>query len=160
MPSATSSPAALTPDQLARQRWIGVLAATPTATLEAACAALPQPPRYTFLRQPEVGSALVRARSGGTGGRFNMGEMTLTRCAIRLDSGLSGFSWVAGRDRRHAELAALFDALMQDPALHDTLERTLITPSEQRRDAAAATVAAKAAATRVDFFTLVRGENE
>lgn len=156
--SATATP--LSADQQARQRWIGLLAETPLPVLEAAVAALPQPPRYSFLRTPETGSALVRARSGGTGSRFNLGEMTLTRCAVRLDSGLTGFSWVAGRDRRHAELAAVFDALMQDPALSDSLDRTLITPAEQRRDAARHSTAAKAAATRVDFFTLVRGENE
>lgn len=156
--SAVPNP--LSAGQQARQRWIGILAETPLATLEAAAAALPQPPRYTFLRTPEIGSALIRARSGGTGNRFNLGEMTLTRCAVRLDSGLTGFSWVAGRDRRHAELAAVFDALMQDPALSDSLDRTLITPAEQQRDTARHRTAAKAAATRVDFFTLVRGENE
>ncbi|WP_019644829.1 phosphonate C-P lyase system protein PhnG [Novispirillum itersonii] len=156
----SAAPSPLTAGQQARQRWIGILAEIPLPELEAAAAALPQQPGYTFLRAPEIGSALIRARSGGTGSRFNLGEMTLTRCAVRLDSGLTGFSWVAGRDRRHAELAAVFDALMQDPALSDSLDRTLITPAEQRRDAARHSMAAKAAATRVDFFTLVRGENE
>ena len=156
----SAAPSPLTAGQQARQRWIGILAEIPLSELEAAAAALPQQPGYTFLRAPEIGSALIRRRSGGTGSRFNLGEMTLTRCAVRLDSGLTGFSWVAGRDRRHAELAAVFDALMQDPALSDSLDRTLITPAEQRRDVARHSMAAKAAATRVDFFTLVRGENE
>lgn len=154
-----SSTPSLTPQQAARQRWIGILAAAPVSTLEAAFIALQSPPRYSFLRQPEIGSALVRARSGGTGPRFNLGEMTLTRCAVRTASGLTGFSWVAGRDRRHAELAAVFDALMQDPAHADTLEHTLIAPVEATAREKAAAASAKAAATRVDFFTLVRGED-
>lgn len=148
----------LTPEQTARRRWMGVLARTPASVLEAVWAAQDRVPGHVRLRAPEVGSALVRARIGGTGGRFNMGEMTLTRCAVRLDDGTVGLSHVAGRDRRHAELAALFDALLQMPDRRASLEAALIGPQEAAQNAARRGRSAKAAASKVDFFTLARGE--
>ena len=87
-----------------------------------------------------------------------MGEMTLTRCAVRLDDGTVGLSHVAGCDRRHAELAALFDALLQMPDRRASLEAALIDPQEAAQNDARRVRSAKAAASRVDFFTLARGE--
>jgi alpha-D-ribose 1-methylphosphonate 5-triphosphate synthase subunit PhnG len=156
--AATALPAELAPEQAARRRWMGVLARTPLSVLEAVRATRGDLPDHVFLRAPEVGSALVRARAGGTGGRFNMGEITLTRCALRLADGTVGLSHVAGRDRRHAELAALFDALLQTADHHDALEADLIAPQEAAQAAAKRERSAKAAASKVDFFTLVRGE--
>ncbi len=93
---------------------MGVLARAARDELEAAWETLEPRPAYDRLRPPETGMVMTRGRAGGTGRRFNLGEMTVTRCALRLDSGEMGIAYVAGRDRRHAELAALFDALMQD----------------------------------------------
>ncbi len=72
-------------------------------------------PDYTVLRGPESGLVMVRGRAGGGGAPFNLGEMTVTRCTVRTESGLVGHAYIAGRDERRAELAALADALMQDP---------------------------------------------
>ena len=142
-----------------RQRWMGLLARSPTDRLEAAWAALSDPPAYDRLRGPEIGLVMLRGRAGGTGGRFNMGEMPVTRCTVRLADGRIGHGWVQGRDRRKAELAAAFDGLLQDEARRADLEAALLGPAADalaaRRDAAAR----KAAATRVEFFTLVRGDN-
>jgi alpha-D-ribose 1-methylphosphonate 5-triphosphate synthase subunit PhnG len=143
----------------ARRRWMSVLALASSEELEARWAALAEPPRFQRLRGPEVGLVMVRGRAGGTGARFNLGEMTVTRCTVQLDDGTLGHAWVGGRDRRHAELAAIFDALFQDPArdpaaaerMIDALARGLM----DRRRAAAA----RAAASRVEFFTMVRGED-
>lgn len=141
----------------ARQRWMGLLAKADPAVLEAAWTRLGAPPHQP-LRTPEVGSALVRGRAGGTGAAFNLGEMTVTRCAVVV-AGRTGFGYVAGRNRRHAELAALFDAVLQDDARRPDLERTLLTPLAEARTQAREARSRKAASSRVEFFTLVRGED-
>jgi alpha-D-ribose 1-methylphosphonate 5-triphosphate synthase subunit PhnG len=148
-------------DRLARARreWMGVLARAGTDRLEAAYARLDPEPRFEHLRPPEVGMAMVRARAEARGQRFNLGEMTMCRCSVRLADGSVGHGFVAGRDRRHAELAALFDALFQDPESGPALRRAVIDPlsaflAEGRRRRAA-----KTAATRVNFFTMVRGQD-
>jgi alpha-D-ribose 1-methylphosphonate 5-triphosphate synthase subunit PhnG len=115
-------------------------------------------PDHTLLRAPEIGSVMVQGRIGGTGAPFNLGEMTVTRCSLRLTDGTVGHAYVQGRDRTHALRAATMDALMQTdaaPALRPTLD-TLAAEETARRT----TRAAKAAATKVDFFTMVRGEDK
>ena len=69
------------------------------------------------MRGPETGLVMVRGRAGGSGSPFNLGEMTVTRCTVQLGSGTAGHAYIAGRDERQAELAAVADALLQDPAL-------------------------------------------
>ena len=69
-------------------------------------------PEYTFLRQPEIALTMVRGRAGGTGEAFNLGEITITRCVIKIGE-ITGFGYVGGRSKRHAELAAICDGLLQ-----------------------------------------------
>ena len=142
-----------------RKVWMGVLARAELDALEDAYAALSPVPRHAVLRRPETGLVMVQARANGTGQKFNAGEMTVTRCSVRLPAGTVGHAYVAGRSRRHAELAAIFDALMQDPDYAEGLSRTLIEPLRQARDTQRATAGRKTAATKVDFFTMVRGED-
>jgi alpha-D-ribose 1-methylphosphonate 5-triphosphate synthase subunit PhnG len=117
-------------------------------------ARLGQLPPYRVLRGPEAGLVMVRGRIGGGGAAFNLGEMTATRCTVRIAVGFVGHAYVAGRDERLAEFAAVADALLQDPARQDELLADVIQPlaaaQQERRDA----VAAKAAATRVKFFAM------
>ena len=143
----------------ARRRWMAVLAKAAPAELERAWAELKPVPDYTRLRPAETGLVMVRGRISGSGRPFNLGEMTMTRAAVRLDRGATGFGHVAGRNTRHAELAALFDALLQDPERQDALIRSVIEPLAARAEAARTQKAAEVGATKVDFFTLVRGEN-
>ena len=148
------------PEIGARQRRLRLLARADRATLEAALAALPQQPAWRRLKQPETGLTMVRARAGGVGQRFNLGEMTVSRCVVALeDSQAMGVGYVQGRDRRRAELVAVFDALSQDAAGAEKIEQLLIAPVEQKLADERRTRDAKVAATRVDFFTLVRGED-
>ena len=151
------------PDVAARQRRLRLLARADRAQLEAALAALPASPSWRRLKPAETGLAMVRARAGGAGQRFNRGEMTLSRCVVTLEggaqAGVMGVGYVQGRDQRRAELVAVFDALSQDRAGAETVERLLITPVERQLAADRARRAAKVAATKVDFFTLVRGED-
>jgi len=142
-----------------RQRWMGVLARAGAPVLEAALAALPWQPVWHLLRPAEAGMVMVRARAGGTGGRFNLGEMTVTRCAVQVEGGAAGLAYVAGRDRRHAELAALFDALLQDDDRRPELEARVVAPLARAQAEAAELASRKAAATKVEFLNLVRGED-
>ena len=145
--------AAIDPGQQARRRWMAVLARASSAELDGALAECGELPEYQRLRGPEPGLVMVRGRIGGGGGAFNLGEMTVTRCAVRLSDGAVGHAYVAGRDERQAELAALCDALLQGArhanALNAAVDR-LYVAQQARRDA----IAAKAAATRVQFFAM------
>ena len=142
----------------ARARWMSVLAQAAADDVEAAWRALAEPPAYRLVRGPETGLVMVRGRAGGTGERFNLGEMTVTRCTVELAGGRMGHAYVGGRDGRHAERAAAFDALLQDPGRRPFLEARVIAPLRARQEAQGAAARARAAGTRVEFFTMVRGE--
>lgn len=145
-------------DTARRQRHLAVLARAGRGLLEDAFARVQPAPRYEVVKPAETGLVMVRGRAGGTGGQFNLGEMTVTRCVVRSAQGAVGVGYITGRDRRRAELVAIFDALLQDPAHLRQLERDVIAPAEQRHRERQAAILARAAATRVDFFTVVRGE--
>jgi alpha-D-ribose 1-methylphosphonate 5-triphosphate synthase subunit PhnG len=140
-----------------RREWLGLLARAPQAVLEAwAFAAAERLPAYVWLRRPECGLYMVRGRIGGAGMRFNLGEMTVTRCALRLVSGASGVGYVQGRAPRRAELAALADACLQSAPHAEPVQRELIGPLRARLRAEAARQQRKAQATRVEFFAVAR----
>ncbi|KAF0813868.1 Alpha-D-ribose 1-methylphosphonate 5-triphosphate synthase subunit PhnG [Andreprevotia sp. IGB-42] len=143
--------------QAARQRWLAVLARAGVAELETQLArhALPA---LSWLRRPESGLMMVRARAGGTGQQYNQGEVSVTRCAVQDETGRLGVGYVQGRDSRHAELVALFDLLLQDETRQADLLPGLIAPLAARQAAARDKASAQAAATRVNFFTLARGD--
>jgi alpha-D-ribose 1-methylphosphonate 5-triphosphate synthase subunit PhnG len=141
-----------------RRRWMSVLATAAPDSLEAFRERLDPRPAYDFLRGPETGLVMVRGRAGGTGMRFNLGEIPVTRCSVRLDDGTVGHAYVGGRDARHAELAALFDALLQNDGRRADIEARLIEPLAAFRQARRQAAAARSAPTRVEFFTMVRGE--
>lgn len=145
-----------------RQQWMAVLAKAPLAALESQVATCGDLPEYRFLRSPEAGLAMVRGRMGGTGEPFNLGEITLTRCVVQvehsIDQPLLGFGYVAGRSQRHAELAALCDALLQHPQWQGAVQAQVVQPLATAAQARQAEVAAQTEATRVNFFTLLRGE--
>ena len=146
-------------EHAARQRWMSVLAQATGAEIERAWQALPERPEYRVVRRPEVGLVMVRGRAGGSGAPFNLGEMTVTRCSVDLPSGMAGHGYVAGRNVRHAELAAVFDALLQDPLLTTRLEEAVIAPLEAGQRERRRQMTARSAPTRVEFFTLVRGDD-
>jgi alpha-D-ribose 1-methylphosphonate 5-triphosphate synthase subunit PhnG len=148
------------PDEMVRQRqeWMAVLAMASAPTIESLWQDVPDKPAWSCLRQPEIGMVMVQARAGGTGRWFNMGEMTVTRCVIRFAGGGTGHAYVAGRDQRHAELAAVIDALMQIPERRGEIRRIVIDPLAAMHAAARSRTARRTAATKVDFFTMVRGD--
>jgi alpha-D-ribose 1-methylphosphonate 5-triphosphate synthase subunit PhnG len=147
----------------ARQSWLAVLAKASLPRLEAAWEALDDQPAHRILRPSETGLVMLRGRIGGSGRTFNFGEMTMTRVAIQLldpagNVGHTGFGHVAGRSARRAELVALFDALLQDSARHDAVAATVVAPLARAEAAAKTAQTAKIMTSKVDFFTMVRGE--
>jgi alpha-D-ribose 1-methylphosphonate 5-triphosphate synthase subunit PhnG len=145
-------------DNPARREWLSLLSRAPLGMLEQWYANA-GPTAHRWLRAPETGLVMVRGRAGGTGEQFNLGEMTLTRCALRIESGEGGVAYVQGRSHRRAELAALADALLQSPRARAVIEK-LVIPLRERLAADAAAMERKAQATRVEFFTLAREAGE
>lgn len=147
---------------LQRPQWMALLARAPLAVLEPALGHYLDRPTSTavhWLRRPEVGLMMVQGRAGGTGERFNLGEVTVTRCALRLQEpagALAGVAWVLGRNQRHCMLAAVADALLQDPARQAQLDAELLEPVRQHLRELAHARSDRAQSTRVDFFTLAR----
>ncbi len=134
---------------------MALLARAPVAALEAGLQSVAVP-AYTWLRRPETGLFMVRGRVGGTGNRFNLGEMTVTRCTLRLANGSSGVAYIHGRSHRHAELAALADALLQSTDTRDSVRRSVLDPIARQLEEGRQNMARKAQSTRVEFFTVAR----
>ena len=143
-----------------RRRAMRAMAMASRDMLETAWNGMESPPDWTWLRKPESGLVMLRGRTGGDGSPFNLGEASVTRCAVTLEGGMTGFAWVMGRDGEKARLAALFDALWQTPDQRDLIERTVVTPALQALADQDDRLAEQTAATKVDFFTMVRGEDE
>lgn len=147
-------------DNAPRQHWLGVLARAPADILERHLGVLAQG-SHQWLRPAETGLVMVRARAGGTGQRFNLGEATVTRCVIRPDAALTGtqqvgVGYVLGCSHRQALLVALADALLQESELHDHWYALLIAPLAQQQAQASALHQAQTQTTRVEFFTVAR----
>ncbi|WP_322416449.1 phosphonate C-P lyase system protein PhnG [Mesorhizobium huakuii] len=117
------------------------------------------PSQAELLRGPETGLVTLRGRIGGGGAPFNVGEATVTRATVRLPSGQVGHCYALGRDKQKAKLAAIADALWQDPARRAEVETRLIVPLRSALATAQEKRRAETAATKVDFFTMVRGED-
>ena len=140
-----------------RQAWMALLARAPLRLLDEALTDHQATPQW--LRQPETGLMMVQGRAGGTGERFNLGEITITRCALRLSqtpTGPVGVAYVLGRNHRQAQLAAVADALLQDPAQRETLALSLLAPVRQHLQQQQAERHRRAQTTKVDFMTVAR----
>lgn len=156
--AATTSHTRTDKQNQARRRWMGLLARADAELLARRAGPIIADVSYSLLRAPEQGLVMVQGRAGGAGRAFNFGEMSVTRCTVRLESGIEGHAYVAGRARDKAMQAAVIDALMQDEAQALRVEAAVIAPLERAEAEAREVKARKAAATRVDFFTMVRSE--
>ncbi|WP_375691157.1 phosphonate C-P lyase system protein PhnG [Pseudooceanicola sp. LIPI14-2-Ac024] len=148
----------LSPQKSERKAWMSLLAKAPAAEVVRLWQAHGAAPEFSWLRAPEVGAVMVRGRAGAVGAPFNLGEMSVTRCSLRLADGTVGHAYVQGRDKDKAQIAALVDALMQT-AEADGLRKVMLDPLAAGLAEGATARAARAAATKVEFFTMVRGEN-
>jgi alpha-D-ribose 1-methylphosphonate 5-triphosphate synthase subunit PhnG len=143
--------------QAERQAAMAVLAHSDAAAIAGRLDAIALPP-YEDLREPENGLVMVRGRIGGEGAPFNLGEATVSRAAVRLAGGEVGFGYTLGRDRNKARMIALCDALVQCDEFAGPVEAKVLAPLRAAMIDTRDRKAAEAAATRVDFYTLVRGE--
>ncbi|MGI1668707.1 MAG: phosphonate C-P lyase system protein PhnG [Neptuniibacter sp.] len=142
-------------NQSERQAWMAVLARTPADRIRLLLEDLPEQASYSMPRPVETGLAMVRGRVSANGEPFNLGETTITRCVVQLDDNTTGIAYVTGRDKKQAELAALADALLQN----QTLPLSRLEPLEKAIQDKRQKRAEEVASTKVDFFTLVRGED-
>jgi alpha-D-ribose 1-methylphosphonate 5-triphosphate synthase subunit PhnG len=143
--------------QAQRKAAMAVLAHCDAAEI-AGCLRAITVPAYENLREPENGLVMVRGRVGGDGAPFNLGEATVSRAAVRLATGEVGFGYALGRDRQKARMIALCDALVQSDEFADAVETNVLAPLRAAMMSERDRRAAETAATRVDFYTLVRGE--
>lgn len=139
---------------------MGLLARAEGEHLACLFQAIDDVPQYEILRGPENGIVMVRGRAGGSGRPFNLGEMSVTRCTVRTASGGIGHAYVQGRRPEHAERAAVIDALLQDEMLRDGLIDRIVSPLAQQEAEQREARLRESDATRVDFATLVRGEDQ
>lgn len=156
--ASQTPPASETPEVSARRAAMARAGQATSDDLRAVLARIGAASEAEDLRRPETGLVMVRGRIGGDGRAFNVGEATVTRAAVRLPTGETGFAYHLGRDRTKARLAAILDAHWQRGAARPAIADALAALAE-RRDAEAALAARQVAATRVNFFTLARGED-
>lgn len=149
---------ATTSDTERRKAWMSLLAKAPEGDLLTLWNDYAATPDFEWLRAPEAGGVMVRGRLGGSGAPFNLGEMTVTRCSLALADGTVGHAYVQGRSKAKAQAAALIDALMQTDAAAD-IQGRILAPLGNAMAQRETQRAEKAAATKVDFFTMVRGED-
>jgi alpha-D-ribose 1-methylphosphonate 5-triphosphate synthase subunit PhnG len=142
-----------------RRRTMALLARATAQELRSAWDELPEKPEVKPVRGPETGLIMVRGRIGGGGAPFNLGEATVTRCTILLGSGTAGHAQALGTAKEAVKLAAIFDALWQEAETRHRVETTLLAPIEARIATEDKLKAEETAATKVDFFTMVRGED-
>ncbi|TWI22272.1 alpha-D-ribose 1-methylphosphonate 5-triphosphate synthase subunit PhnG [Mesorhizobium tianshanense] len=142
-----------------RADWFGILSRSHAGELDALAADAADGVAFEWLRRPHVGLVMVRGRAGGTGQVFNLGEMTVARASVRLADGTVGHGYVQSRDKRQAELAAIVDALLLQEHRHDEIMAKVIEPLRQKEQTRRIEKSRKAASTKVEFFTMVRGEN-
>lgn len=145
-------------DHLSRAQWMSSLAQANAAELAIAMQAF-EPPAdsITWLRPAQTGLYMLRGRIGGTGPQFNFGEVSVTRCSVQIAERI-GHAWVRGGNTRHAELAACADALMQDVDQRPHLQAHVVEPLRQSLVRRRETLSRQAAASKVEFFTVVRGD--
>jgi alpha-D-ribose 1-methylphosphonate 5-triphosphate synthase subunit PhnG len=145
----------------ARQRWMGTLAAADPDTLQAAWEGWRPKPAVQAIRGPEAGLVMVRARIGGGGARFNLGEATVARATVRLHgeplaADAVGTCYLLGTDLEHARFAAIFDGLLADAGLRERVLAEVIAPLEQTQAKRDRRSGAEARSTLVDFFAVAR----
>ncbi|CTQ56810.1 Alpha-D-ribose 1-methylphosphonate 5-triphosphate synthase subunit PhnG [Roseibium album] len=154
----TSTDPASSDTTSARQKTLAILAA---ASSEAVAEKFNQltTPSYDLVRKPETGLVMVRGRMGGTGSPFNLGEVTVTRCVVRLETGETGNAYSLGRNKQKALQSAVIDALWQRSEIRGQIEADIITPLAAAQEADKTAVKHETEATKVNFFTMVRGDN-
>lgn len=145
-------------DTTARQKALATLAHASPEAIEEKYQSL-KPPAFTVVRQPETGLVMVRGRMGGTGSPFNLGEVTVTRCVVRLETGETGSAYSLGRNKTKALQSAVIDALWMASATRSRIESEVLQPLAEAQETAKKLTRDETEATKVNFFTMVRGDD-
>jgi alpha-D-ribose 1-methylphosphonate 5-triphosphate synthase subunit PhnG len=145
--------------QEARKRAAGLLARATVEELLNCWSALDTKPQVEKVRGPETGLVMVRGKIGGAGSPFNLGEATVTRATVKLASGTIGHAHALGTSRKQAWYAAIADALWQEETTRPLVEREVLSVVASRLEKRKTSAIQQTAATRVDFFTMVRGDD-
>lgn len=138
-----------------RKNWLSILAKAKAKDLKKYWKKVKNLPDYKLLRAPEIGGVMVQGRLGATGDPFNLGEMTVTRCSVQLETGEIGHGYIQGREKEAAKQVAVIDAIMQGPRQRE-IDLLVIAPLAELFNKEKKANAKKAAATKVEFFTLAR----
>jgi alpha-D-ribose 1-methylphosphonate 5-triphosphate synthase subunit PhnG len=141
----------------ARQEALSVLAHAEMPALTATWDTWQNRPVVQMIRGPETGLIMLRGRTGGGGAPFNLGEATVSRASVRIETGEIGHGYCLGRDTEKAKLIAILDALFQREP--ENIEFAVLRPLRDAAHAADQKLREETAATKVDFFTMVRGED-
>jgi len=142
-----------------RKRALNAMATCETSVLKAHYDALGTLPAVMPVRGPEIGMVMLRGRAGGGGAPFNLGEATVTRATIKLADGEIGHAVVLGRETGKARMIAHLDALAQRAHWAERIEHGVIAPVLAANEDAMRQRAEETESTRVDFFTVARGED-
>jgi alpha-D-ribose 1-methylphosphonate 5-triphosphate synthase subunit PhnG len=141
-----------------RQRWMALLGGASVKDLETEKEKLRPDIDWEFILKPEVGLLMVQSKADGSHPGFNLGEMSVTKCVLQVQGQYLGYAVILGSDLVHAELAALFDGLLQHPDFRDDLKNSLISNLALKQKEKDRALEKETADTRVEFFTLKRGE--
>lgn len=143
----------------ARKAAMAAFASAPGVRLKQLAEQAGLPLEAEALRGPETGLVTVRGRIGGNGAVFNTGEATVTRATVRIASGQIGHAFALGRDKEKVRIAAILDALWCTEQTRPAVEDRVVAPLAELAAQEDARRQAETAATKVDFFTMVRGED-
>ena len=141
-----------------RQQWLSVLSRSTLESIQKLWQALMVEPEYQLLKAPESGMVMVKAKAGGSGQAFNMGEMTVTRTVVQLSTGEIGYGYTQGRDKKKSELIAVIDACIQLGDWGERILQNIIRPLEEQLTLHYQQRQNETDASKVNFFTMVRGE--
>ena len=147
----------LTAEMARRREAMGVLARASAERVAALWSGFADRPAFTRVRGPETGLVMIRGRAGGGGNAFNLGEATVTRATVRLATGEVGHAYALGRDGDKAVYSACFDALLERCAAR--VEDEVLAPLRAEAKEADQQRCDETAATKVEFFTMVRGDD-
>lgn len=142
-----------------RKRRFAILSQAPNKVFANLWSAMGLDPEFEILRGPETGLVSLRGRIGGGGAPFPFGDATATRATVKLKDGRIGHSALLGRNAPRVTIAAVVDALCLNSADEERIEREFIAPLADAISQHDKKMSAQAAATKVDFFTMVRGED-
>lgn len=139
-----------------RQQWMKLFSLSPECSLAELFQDLDLMPRLRVSLGPETGLITVRGRISNEGDLFNVGDASVTKTEVILDNHIKGLAFTLGASKEKSLHAAGLDAVMQsgpDVPTQLRIKKLALELQDSRLKRAA-----QVTKTKVDFFTMVRGE--